>query len=145
MILGTASDVGKSIIQTALCRLLYREHVRVTPLKSLNMTRNVYPLQNHKLIATSQVIQAFAANIPPSVWINPIVLKPNEHTLTEIIILGEYVANANGFSFREQYYELGLQTIKQSLARLASEYDCVLLEGSGSPVEMYLRDKELIN
>lgn|SRR5699024_6383718 len=145
MIQGTASDVGKSIVTMALCRLLVRQNRQVVPFKSQNMSNRTYRLYDGKEISTSQALQAFAAKIEPTAWMNPIVLKPQRGMQSEIVMLGEYVKPIQGKRFRDAFYEKGLELIKQSLDELRHHYDTIILEGAGSPVEMNLRDKELVN
>ncbi|MBM7715795.1 cobyric acid synthase [Siminovitchia sp. FSL H7-0308] len=136
MILGTASDAGKSFITSALCRLLKNEGWKVAPFKSQNMTNNTFLTKEGDEIGLSQAIQAKAAGIEPSAFMNPILLKPVDGR-TEVILCGK---KTDSFS-----YEMGLAAIKESLNELAKRYDAIVLEGAGSPVEVNLREKELVN
>lgn len=145
MIQGTASDVGKSLIQTVLCRLLARDGYKVAPFKSQNMTRRLYSLPNGKVISLSQAHQARAAKVDPEEWMNPIVLKPELSSHSSIYLLGEYWDQMSGSSYREHFYEKGLQAIRQSLTRLQEQYEVLVLEGAGSPVEINLKNRELVN
>jgi adenosylcobyric acid synthase len=145
MIQGTASDVGKSLIVTAICRILANEGVKVTPFKSQNMSNNSYVTREGKEIGRAQGIQAEAARVEPSVWMNPILLKPRSDQHAEIVYLGEAIETLSGRGYREQFYEQGLAVIHQSLHHLAEEFDVVVIEGAGSPVEINLKDRELVN
>ncbi|WP_082918246.1 cobyric acid synthase [Oceanobacillus sp. Castelsardo] len=145
MIQGTASDVGKSLITTALCRLFVQEGLKVTPFKSQNMSNYSYSLKDGKEIGLAQGVQAEAAKTDASIWMNPILLKPNSDTRSEIVLLGETVETLSGKDYRNQFYEKGLEAIQTSLTHLQKEFDVVMIEGAGSPVEINLNDRELVN
>jgi adenosylcobyric acid synthase len=145
MIQGTASDVGKSLIVTALCRILANEGVKVTPFKSQNMSNNSYVTVDGKEIGRAQGIQAEAAKIEASVWMNPILLKPRSDQHAEVVYLGKAIETLSGRGYREQFYEKGLEVIKKSLDQLKQQFDVVVIEGAGSPVEINLKDRELVN
>jgi adenosylcobyric acid synthase len=145
MIQGTASDVGKSLIVTAICRILANEGVRVAPFKSQNMSNNSYVTQDGKEIGRAQGIQAEAAKIEPSVWMNPILLKPRSDQHAEIVYLGKAIETLSGRGYRDHFYEKGLAVIKESLHQLTDEFDVIVVEGAGSPVEINLKDRELVN
>lgn len=89
MIQGTASDVGKSLILTALCRMFANEGIKVAPFKSQNMSNNSYVTLDGKEIGRAQGMQAEAAKTEASVWMNPILLKPRSHFHSEVIYLGK--------------------------------------------------------
>ncbi|WP_040209554.1 cobyric acid synthase [Neobacillus jeddahensis] len=145
MIQGTASDVGKSLIVTALCRLLANEGVKVAPFKSQNMSNNSYVTRDGKEIGRAQGIQAEAARIEPTVWMNPILLKPRSDQQAEVVYLGKALETLSGRGYRDHYYDKGINVIKQALNHLQDEYDVVVIEGAGSPVEINLKDRELVN
>jgi adenosylcobyric acid synthase len=145
MIQGTSSDVGKSLIVTALCRMFANDGLRVVPFKSQNMSNNSYVTNDGKEIGRAQGIQAEAAKIEASVWMNPILLKPRSNQDSEIVYLGESLKTLSGRGYRDTFYEKGLDVIKKSLDQLSSEYDLVVIEGAGSPVEINLKDRELVN
>lgn len=136
MILGTASDAGKSFITSAICRLLREEGWMVAPFKSQNMTKNTFVTKEGHEMGLSQAIQAKASGIEPSAWMNPILLKPVDGS-TEAILLGK---KTDSYS-----YETGLAAIEQSLAELERHFSVIVMEGAGSPVEVNLREKELVN
>lgn len=145
MIQGTASDVGKSLIVTAMCRILANEEVRVVPFKSQNMSNNSYVTRDGKEIGRAQGIQAEAARVEPTVWMNPILLKPRSDQHAEIVYLGKAIETLSGRGYRDHFYEKGLAVIKKSLHQLSDEFDVVVIEGAGSPVEVNLKDRELVN
>lgn len=145
MIQGTASDVGKSLLTTALCRLLVNDGYHVAPFKSQNMSNNTYITKDGKEISKAQALQAEAAKVEPSVWMSPIVLIPKTEVEAEVIMLGESREISSGKAYRENFYEQGIIVIKQSLDILDEQYEIVVMEGAGSPVEVNLKDKELVN
>ena len=145
MIQGTASDVGKSLIATALCRLFSNEGVKVAPFKSQNMANNSYITLDGLEIGLAQGIQAEAARTDATVWMNPILLKPQSSMDSEIILLGKPVETLSGSGYRESFYETGIGVIEKALGQLRKDYEVLILEGAGSPVEMNLKDRELVN
>ncbi|MGJ9457781.1 cobyric acid synthase [Oceanobacillus sp. CF4.6] len=145
MIQGTASDVGKSLITTAICRLLANEGVKVTPFKSQNMSNNSYVTIDGEEIGRAQGIQAEAAKTEATVWMNPILLKPRSDFQSEIVLLGTATETLSGKGYREKFYKKGLEVISTSLHHLEKEFDVVVIEGAGSPAEVNLRDRELVN
>ena len=145
MIQGTASDVGKSLIVTALCRLFANEGIKVAPFKSQNMSNNSYVTNDGLEIGRAQGIQAEAAKIEATVWMNPILLKPRSDQESEIVLLGASVETLSGKGYRESFYDRGLDVIHHALDQLSKNYELLILEGAGSPVEMNLKDRELVN
>lgn len=145
MIQGTASDVGKTLFLTALCRILANEGYHVAPFKSQNMSNHTYITKDGLEIAKAQALQAKAAKIEPTVWMSPIILKPGTDVQSEVVMLGEPVGSVSGRAYRDVYYERGLDVIKKSLSMLEEPFDFVIMEGAGSPVEVNLKDKELVN
>ncbi|MBO0961849.1 cobyric acid synthase [Neobacillus sp. MM2021_6] len=145
MIQGTASDVGKSLIVTALCRILANEGVKVAPFKSQNMSNYTYVIAGGKEISRAQGIQAEAARLIATEWMNPIVLKPLPSQKSEVIYFGRSIELLSGRDYREHFYEKGLEAIKESLDQLETEYEMLVIEGAGSPVEINLTDREMVN
>lgn len=145
MIQGTASDVGKSFIVTALCRILANEGLKVAPFKSQNMSTHSCITPDGKEICIAQAIQAVAARIKATEWMNPILLKPRPNQEAEVVFLGETIEIVSGNDFRENFYEKAIAVIKSSLLMLAKDYEMVVIEGAGSPVEINLKDREIVN
>lgn len=141
MILGTASNVGKSLIATAFCRMLRNRGMRAAPFKAQNMTSNTRLTADGLEIAASQVIQAEAAQTKVTKWMNPIVLKPNIDGKAQTVVQGKPVGSLP----REAFYETGLAAVKESLTHLEKAYDVVVMEGAGSPVELNLKKFDLVN
>ena len=145
MIQGTASDVGKSLIVTAFCRLLSNEGYAVAPFKSQNMSNNSYVTIEGKEIGRAQGAQAEAARTEASVWMNPILLKPRSDQHAEVIQFGTSYRTLSGKDYRKSYYEMGLESIQLALDHLEEAFDVIVMEGAGSPVEVNLKDRELVN
>lgn len=145
MIQGTASDVGKSLIVTALCRLFSMEGIKVAPFKSQNMSNNSYVTMDGKEIGRAQGIQAEAANTEATVWMNPILLKPRSDQQSEVVLLGRALETLSGSEYRSSFYDRGIEVIRESLQHLERQYEMVVIEGAGSPVEINLNDRELVN
>lgn len=145
MIQGTSSDVGKSLIATAFCRLFVNEGIRVAPFKSQNMSNNSYVTIDGKEIGRAQGIQAEAAKTEATVLMNPILLKPRSDSQSEVVLLGKAIQTLSGKGYRESFYEKGVEVIQTSLEKLAEDYEVVVMEGAGSPVEINLKDRELVN
>jgi adenosylcobyric acid synthase len=145
MIQGTASDVGKSLITTAICRILANEGYKVAPFKSQNMTDHVYITMDGKEIGLAQGLQAEAAGTEATVWMNPILLKPRSDQASEVVLLGRPFQTISGKEYRDSFYQKGLETIETALKKLQEEYEVIVIEGAGSPVEINLKDRELVN
>ena len=145
IVLGTASDSGKTMICTALCRLLADEGIRVTPFKSQNMSRFSALTEKGEEMSRAQVIQAAAARTVPTIEMNPILLKPGGGMQSEVFILGERFGPIAGMTYREQFFNRGIEAIQTSLAKLSETYDTVVIEGAGSPAEVNLNDREIVN
>lgn len=145
MIQGTASDVGKSVITTAICRLLHQEGISVAPFKMQNMTNETYSLKDKKEIALSQAIQAYAARVMPSVWMNPIVITLGYKRPSEFLLLGERDDSFSGNIRSDDFYHKALVMMKEGINQLNYSFDTLVLEGAGSPVELNLKDKDIVN
>ncbi len=144
MIQGTASSAGKSIIVTALCRIFRQDGYRVAPFKSQNMALNSFVTREGGEIGRAQAVQAEAAGIEASVDMNPVLLKPESNSRSQVIVLGK----ADCTLHAERYYEYTphlLGIIRESLERLRSKNDLVIIEGAGSPAEVNLKEKEIAN
>lgn len=145
MIQGTSSDVGKSMICTAFCRILSDEGKKVAPFKSQNMSNNSYVTILGEEIGRSQGIQAEAARTIATVDMNPILLKPESGMKSQVILFGKKLQVMAGMDYREQFYEQGLLAIDQALANLEKDFTHLVIEGAGSPAEVNLNDRDLVN
>ncbi|PID22178.1 cobyric acid synthase CobQ [Sporosarcina sp. P3] len=145
MIQGTASDVGKSVLCTALCRILANDGYRVAPFKSQNMALNSYVTQDGDEIGRAQGVQAEAAKIHATTDMNPILLKPTGNMVSEVILHGKPFAHMDAVSYRENFVEQVMPEVRKSLRRLEAQYDVLVLEGAGSPAEINLKSRDIAN
>ncbi len=132
MVQGTGSDVGKSILVCALCRIFQQEGLKVAPFKAQNMSNNSYITVDGKEMGRAQVAQAEAAGLRPSVEMNPILLKPTGNNGSQVITMGRPLRHMTA---GEYYRNKGmmLDIAKQAYARLKEQYDIIVIEGAGSP------------
>ncbi|MBF0127690.1 MAG: cobyric acid synthase [Magnetococcales bacterium] len=144
MIQGTTSDAGKSLLVTALCRILHRRGVRVVPFKPQNMALNSAVTEDGGEIGRAQAIQAAACGLAPHTDMNPVLLKPNSEVGAQVIIQGRPHTNLNARDYHH-FKPRALLFVLESFHRLASRYDCVLVEGAGSPAEVNLRARDIAN
>jgi len=144
MIQGTTSDAGKSMLVTALCRWLSRRGVRVAPFKPQNMALNSVVSVNGGEIGRAQAVQAFAAGVAPHTDMNPVLLKPNTDKSAQVIIHGHAISNMSAHGFHN-YKAIAMGAVLESHARLAAQYDRIIVEGAGSPAEINLRANDIAN
>jgi adenosylcobyric acid synthase len=145
MIQGTASDVGKSMICTAFCRILSDQGIRVAPFKSQNMSNNSYVTVLGEEIGRAQGIQAEAARAVATADMNPILLKPESDMKSQVVLFGKKLATMDGMDYRADFYEKGIAAIDRALASLSKTYTHLVIEGAGSPAEVNLNDREIVN
>ena len=144
MLQGTASSVGKSVLVTALCRIFRQDGFKVAPFKSQNMALNSFVTAEGGEIGRAQAVQAQAAGIEPSVDINPVLIKPEAGAKAQVIVMGKVAKNLNAANYSENAPDL-LKTIENSFNRLSATYDIVIIEGAGSPAEVNLKEREIVN
>jgi adenosylcobyric acid synthase len=144
MVQGTASSVGKSILVTALCRILRQDGYTVAPFKAQNMALNSFVTREGGEIGRAQAVQAEAAGVEPTVDMNPVLLKPEADSRSQVIVLGKVAKNLKASEYYD-YTPFLLQTIEASLNRLRAAYDIVVIEGAGSPAEINLKEREIVN
>ena len=145
MIQGTASNVGKSIITTALCRIFARRGFRTYPFKSWNMALNSAITAEGGEIGIAQIIQAEAAGVEPRAAMQPLLLKPNGDGTSQIVAEGSPVAREYFEQESLDYKKWAMQIIKKSLKKIRSEADIVIIEGAGSPAEVNIKENDLAN
>ncbi len=144
MIQGTASSVGKSVLVTALCRIFRQDGLSVAPFKAQNMALNSFVTRDGGEIGRAQVVQAEAAGIEPTVDMNPVLLKPEADARSQVIVRGK-VAKSISADRYYRYTPYLLKVIESSLSRLCSTCDIVVIEGAGSPAEINLKSREIVN
>ncbi|MFN9674621.1 MAG: cobyric acid synthase CobQ, partial [Microcystis sp.] len=145
MVVGTTSHAGKSFLTAALCRLFNRKGWQVTPFKGQNMALNAYVTARGGEMGHAQAVQAWAAGTIPRVEMNPILLKPQGNMTSQVIIKGKAVGVTTAADYYQNYFDQGWQAIKESLAKLSTEFDLVVCEGAGSPAEINLKHRDLTN
>ncbi len=144
MIQGTMSGVGKSWLTAALCRILYQDGYQAAPFKSQNMALNSFITRDGLEMSRAQAVQAEAAGITPDPRMNPVLLKPVGDTGSEVIVLGK----SRGIMKAAEYFQYRKNLIPEILDAynsLAAEYESIMIEGAGSPVEMNLKRHDIVN
>ncbi|WDL97570.1 cobyric acid synthase [Alicyclobacillus sp. ALC3] len=145
MVVGTASNVGKSIVATALCRILTQDGYRVAPFKAQNMSLNSAVTPSGREIGRAQAVQAEACGILPSEHMNPVLLKPTGDMKSQVVLQGRPVGTRSAKDyFYDEKNELW-QAVTESYRYLAERYEVVVIEGAGSPVEMNLKARDIAN
>ena len=144
MIQGTMSNAGKSLLAAGLCRIFRQDGYRVAPFKSQNMALNSYITEDGLEMGRAQVMQAEAAGIKPMVCMNPILLKPTNHTGSQVIVNGEVLGNMPAreyFAYKKQL----IPEIKKAFRELENYADIIVIEGAGSPAEINLKQNDIVN
>ena len=144
MVQGTMSNAGKSLIVAGLCRIFKQDGFNVAPFKSQNMALNSFATVEGLEIGRAQAMQAEAAGLDPIVAMNPILLKPTGDSMSQVIVNGRSIGNMTA---REYFrYKLSLvPEIHKAFMKLNDEHDIIVIEGAGSPAEINLREKDIVN
>ncbi|MDZ7918717.1 cobyric acid synthase [Rhodoferax sp.] len=147
MVLGTTSGAGKSWLTTALCRYYARQGLKVAPFKAQNMSNNARVVASENgqgEIGSAQYFQALAANVVPDVRMNPLLLKPERDTHSQVVLMGQVSAELSAMPWRGRSLKVWPQ-IAQALDDLRAENDVVVIEGAGSPAEINLSASDIVN
>ena len=144
MLQGTASDVGKSVLVAGLCRIFHQDGLRTAPFKSQNMALNSGITPDGKEMGRAQIFQAEAAGIAPDVRMNPVLLKPTSDRQAQVVLMGQVATSMDAVSYH-QYKPRLREQILAVYQSLAGEYEALVLEGAGSPAEINLRDRDIVN
>ncbi len=144
MIQGTMSNAGKSFFTAALCRIFRQDGYTCAPFKSQNMALNSYITADGSEIGRAQAMQAEAAEIQPSVFMNPVLLKPTTDTGSQVIVNGKPIGNMSAREYFRRKKEF-IPDIMKSYKELSADYDIVVIEGAGSPVELNLKQDDIVN
>lgn len=146
MLAGTGSDVGKSIIVTALCRIFKQDGYSPAPFKAQNMALNSYVTSEGLEIGRAQAVQAEAAGVPCHTDMNPLLLKPSSDQTSQVVLNGKPVGNYSAYEyFRKEGRETLRKEVNAAFDRLAVQHNPVVMEGAGSISEINLRDTDLVN
>lgn len=144
MVQGTMSNAGKSIITAGLLRVFAQDGYKCAPFKSQNMALNSFITKDGFEMGRAQVVQAEAAGVEPSVLMNPILLKPNSDTGSQVIVMGKPIGNMKAKEYFKYKKQL-IPTIKEAYDKLAEKYDIIVIEGAGSPAEINLKSDDIVN
>ncbi len=144
MLQGTGSDVGKSLLVAGLCRAAKRRGISVAPFKPQNMSNNAAATTDGGEIGRAQALQAFACGLDPTVDMNPILLKPETETGSQVIVQGQRMTSVAAGDYAKLKPKL-LGPVLDSFNRLKAQYDLIIVEGAGSPAEVNLRSNDIAN
>ena len=144
MVMGTASDVGKSVVVTALCRLFANAGILVAPFKSQNMSNNAAVCADGGEIGRAQAVQAEACGLEPTVDMNPVLLKPESDRGCQVVIRGQARFRMTTREYNH-YREQAWPEIVASYTRLAEQFEIIVIEGAGGAAEVNLRHRDVVN
>ncbi|CED56953.1 cobyric acid synthase [Aliivibrio wodanis] len=144
MVQGTTSDAGKTVLVAGLCRVLANKGIQVAPFKPQNMALNSAVTEDGGEIGRAQALQADAARVKAHVHMNPILLKPNTDIGAQVIVQGKAIETMDAWGFHD-YKKLAMPYVLESFSYLSNNYQCVMIEGAGSPAEINLRENDIAN
>lgn len=144
MMLGTHSDAGKSLLATAFCRMLANEGYRVAPFKAQNMSNNAGVTLEGGEMGRAQIVQAEAAKIKPHTDMNPVLLKPEGNSRSQVVLNGKVIGHIEASNW-DAMKDMLWEEAKAAYDRLASRYDVIVMEGAGSPAEINLKAGDITN
>ncbi|MFP5157307.1 cobyric acid synthase [Phocaeicola plebeius] len=146
MLAGTGSDVGKSVLAAALCRIFLQDGYHPAPFKAQNMALNSYATPEGLEIGRAQAVQAEAAGVPCHTDMNPLLLKPTSDQTAQVVLSGKPIGNRSAYEyFRTEGREELRWEVNQAFDRLSARYNPVVMEGAGSISEINLKDTDLVN
>lgn len=154
MFAGTGSDVGKSIVAAAFCRIFKQDGYQPAPFKAQNMALNSYATPEGLEIGRAQAVQAEAAGIPCHTDMNPLLLKPNSDHTSQVVLHGKPIGNKDAYDFWRKSTQKEpsplctfdfRREVCDAFDRLASRYNPIVMEGAGSIAEINLKDRDLVN
>jgi len=146
MLAGTGSDVGKSVLAAALCRIFKQDGYHPAPFKAQNMALNSYATPEGLEIGRAQAVQAEAAGIPCSTDMNPLLLKPSSDHTSQVVLNGKPIGNRDAYDyFRVEGREQLRQSVNAAFDRLSQKFNPIVMEGAGSISEINLKNTDLVN
>lgn len=145
MVQGTSSNVGKSVLAAAFCRIFYQEGYKVSPFKAQNMALNSFITTSGGEMGRAQVVQAQAAGVEPEVRMNPILLKPTGHSGSQIVIMGKAQGTMSARDYHGEYQRQTWPVVQEALHALLEENEVLIIEGAGSPAEVNLKQNDIVN
>lgn len=145
MIQGTSSNVGKSVLAAAFCRIFYQEGYQVAPFKAQNMALNSFITRTGGEMGRAQVVQAQAAGLEPDVKMNPVLLKPTGQMGSQVIILGKAQGTLSALKYHGEYQRTTWPVVETALQELMTENEILVIEGAGSPAEVNLKQNDIVN
>ena len=144
MFQGTGSDVGKTVLVAGLCRALKNRGIKIMPFKPQNMSNNAAVTEDGGEIGRAQWLQALACGVAPTIHMNPVLLKPQSETGSQIVVHGKMTGTAKGREYQTLKPKL-LNAVMESFEAIKAQADIVLVEGAGSPAEINLRAGDIAN
>ena len=144
MVQGCTSGAGKSYLVAGLCRLFANRGVKVAPFKAQNMSNNAGVTSEGLEMGRAQLLQAQAARVTPEVRMNPVLLKPEADTRSQVVVLGKARRDLRDVPWTERK-PLLWESVRASLHSLMADYDLLLIEGAGSPAEVNLKESDIVN
>src|ERR1700743_1741162 len=145
MVLGTGSHVGKSLLTTALCRIVAQHGHRGSPFKSQNMSLNSAATFEGLEIGRAQALQAEAAGVAASVHMNPILIKPSGESSSQVVVRGKIWGKVTAADYHQRRVVELMPLVEESYETLRSQHDVIILEGAGSPAEINLKQHDIAN
>jgi adenosylcobyric acid synthase len=144
VVLGTSSSVGKSLLVTGLCHLFARRGIRVAPYKAQNMSNNAAVCPDGSEIGRAQATQALACGLQPHVDMNPVLIKPEADSRSQVVVMGKAWKTLSARDYYPQKHVLW-EAATSALDRLRDEYELVIVEGAGSAAELNLKEGDIVN
>lgn len=145
MILGTGSHVGKSTLTAALCRIISDDGYSVAPFKAQNMSLNSAATPDGREIGRAQALQAEAARVVPRAEMNPVLIKPSSDISSQVVVMGRVWGQVDASDYYRQRVEELFPLVVDCFRRLSAAHDVVVLEGAGSPAEINLKSRDIVN
>jgi adenosylcobyric acid synthase len=144
MVQGASSSAGKSLLVAGLCRSFARRGIRVAPFKAQNMSNNAAVCPDGAEIGRAQAVQAFAAGVPLNANLNPILIKPEADTRSQVIVMGRPFKTLSALEYYD-YKQTLWGNVTVALDQLRASHELVVIEGAGSPVELNLKENDIVN